>query len=72
MSEPGMNLGRLVAAERNALAAIETAKQAKNSTSEHEQKIARLESDNAAMKNDLVSLRGLVLALKGSGPTSGG
>lgn len=44
MSEPGLSLARLIAAERNALAAIETTKNLQASNDDLRLRVSRLES----------------------------
>jgi hypothetical protein len=71
VSEPGLTLGRLIAAERNALTAINIAEQARASSADAQQKIGRLESENQALRQEINQVR-LIAALKaGNGPTAG-
>jgi hypothetical protein len=49
MSEPGLSLSRLIAAERNALAAIETSKNAQAVIDDLRTKVSRLEASAVQM-----------------------
>lgn len=49
--EDGLTLSRLVAAEKNALAAIEIAKIARKGESELRQRVTQLEAEVAALKS---------------------
>ncbi len=70
--EPGLTLSRLVAAEKNALAAIEIARMARKESSELRQRVAQLEAELAAIKGAIEQHRLQVLAMirVGSGPTA--
>lgn len=71
MSEPGLTLSRLVAAERNGVAAIEISKLARKGESDLRHRVTQLEAEIAAMKMAIDQLRQQLFAtLKiGSGPT---
>lgn len=71
-NEPGMTLSRLVAAEKNGLAAIEISKLARKGESDLRQRVVQLEAENAAMKMAIEQLRQQMFALLniGTGPTA--
>lgn len=70
--EPGLNLSRVVALEKNALAAIEIAKMARQGESDLRQRVNQLEAENAAMKMAIEQLRQQMFAMLkiGTGPTA--
>lgn len=70
--EPGLTLSRLVAAEKNALAAIEIAKLARKESSEMRQRVTQLEAEVAALKQAIEAQRSQMFALAriGTGPTA--
>jgi hypothetical protein len=67
-----MTLSRLVAAEKNGVAAIEISKLARKGENELRQRVQQLEAENAAMKTAIDQLRQQMFAMLkiGSGPTS--
>lgn len=67
--EPGMNLGRLVAAERNALAAIETLKQLSERLQATESGVSRLQEENQQLHQRINALQLQIVRLMGSGAT---
>lgn len=71
-NEPGLTLGRLVAAERNALAAIEAVKNLMEKTNGYTSRIQRLETENLDLKRELNVLRAMMYGNRGGGPTSTG
>jgi hypothetical protein len=70
--EPGLTLGRLIAAERNALTAIQVAQDALKSFSDLLLRVQRLEAENQSLRIEINQVR-VIAALKiGNGPTAGG
>ncbi len=57
MSEPGLTLSRLVAAERNATAGIEISKMARKDSNESLRRITQLEAEVAALKQVVEQIR---------------
>lgn len=64
------NLGRLVAAERNALAALENQKTARQVLQDLVARVARLEQENHQLKQQITTITGQIYAARGSGPTA--
>lgn len=72
-NEPGLTLGRLIAAERNALAAIEAAKANNQNQLQLRNRVARLEAEVVNLKSEAQRLRALLPTFAlGSGPTKRG
>lgn len=71
-SEPGLTLSRLVATEKNAVAAIEISKMARKGESDLRHRVTQLEGEVAALKQALDRLRQQMFALAriGTGPTT--
>lgn len=67
--EPGMNLGTLVAANRNALAAIETSKKLSERLQAAETNISRLQEENQLLHQRINALQLQIVRLIGSGAT---
>lgn len=57
MSEPGLTLSRLVAAEKNAVAGIEISKIARKDSNESLRRIVQLEAEVAALKQLVEQIR---------------
>jgi hypothetical protein len=70
--EPGVNLGRMIAAERNAMAGVELAKAAMRRVSDADIRIAALENHIVFLTNELQQVRTLAAIRAGNGPTAGG
>lgn len=67
--EPGLTLGRLVAAERNALAALEALKHSQQQRAELAQRLARIEADNVRLAQRVDALTARVVVMMGTGAT---
>ena len=67
--EPGLTLSRMIAAERNALAGIESARLARIEIAAAMTRIAQLEGEVVAMKADAERMRGILALSRGTGPT---
>ena len=70
MSEPGMNLSRLIAVEKNAIAAVADARRAMQDNTELRARLTALEETNIQLRQEIAGVRGLALSSRGSGPTS--
>lgn len=68
--EPGVTLGRLMAAERNALSALNTVKSLHSNLSEKDKKIQQLESEVAQLKGQLNGFNTRLAMVQGRGPTT--
>lgn len=66
----GVSLGRLVAAERNAQAALGRAEAAENLAASHGKRVEALERQLLDLRNQLATIRSMQLSTLGSGPTS--
>ena len=68
------DLGRLIAAERNATAAINWSKEARDQLSEMNVRISKLEAENVQLKNHVSKLESLLMgfisARFNGGPTA--
>jgi hypothetical protein len=69
--EPGVNLGRLIATERNALTALATNQRQEKIISELLTRVSRLEAEIVEMKLELQQVRSLIAMKAGGGPTAG-
>ncbi len=68
--EPGVTLSRLIAVERNALAAIEAADQARQQFGELRQQLVTVQAENVQLKARIEALTAQMAMAMGSGPTS--
>ena len=64
------NLGRLIAAERNALAALNWSREARDILRDLAARLSRVEAENVQLRSELQALRSQVFAQRGSGPTA--
>lgn len=71
-NEPGLTLGRLVAAERNALAAIESVKNVNARTGDYAERLQRLEQQVIDLVRENNILKARMYGAVGGGPTSTG
>lgn len=69
MSEPGVTLGRLIAAERNALAAVSAAKDMREKLGAALDRIDKLEAEQVAMKTAMQYVNVRLALMRGAGPT---
>ena len=67
--EPGVTLGRLIAAERNALTALQLGQANIKTQTESADLIGRQEKKIAQLEQEITNLRQLVVRRMGSGPT---
>lgn len=73
MSAPGLdNLGRLIAAERNSVTAIDGVKRLEAQVAFLVERVQRLEGEVVASQQALQQVRMMAAAKIGSGPTAGG
>lgn len=70
MLEPGVSLSRLIATEKNAIAALADAKRAMQENTDLRIRLSTLEQSNIDLRHQISAVRGLALQSKGSGPTS--
>lgn len=72
-SEPGLTLSRLIAAERNGLAAIEIARISRKDSADNRARIVQLEAEVASLKTTIEQMRMQLIGMihLGSGPTAG-
>ncbi len=68
-NEPGLSLGRLVAAERNANASLQAAKNLSEQVSALDAQVKKLQAQLAQSEAMLAALNGRTAAMIGSGPT---
>lgn len=68
--EPGVNLGRLVAVERNVATAIQGVKEYREGKSESERRFVALEAEIVQLKQANASLSRQLNSLRGTGSTS--
>lgn len=68
--EPGMTLGRLVAAERNARTSIDVGNKAKAEVDQLRTRLGRLEGQILALQQAVDALRIAQYSNMGSGPTA--
>ena len=71
-NEPSNTLGRLIAAERNALAALEQAQQAIKLAGSLDGRVQAKEQKIAQLEQHIASLNGRLAAMMGSGATQRG
>lgn len=69
-NEPGLTLGRMVAAERNALAAVNGVKELRELYQPLLERLEKLELENAALKQQVAALNSRFYQSMGSGPTA--
>lgn len=62
--------GRLIAAERNALTAITSQRELREECGTLKVEVAKARQEVAEMQRQLISLKGLVAASMGAGPTA--
>ena len=70
MPEPGLTLGRLIAAERNALAGVEVSRRAESDVAALTQRVSRLELEVVQLKEAMARLNARVYSMMGSGATN--
>lgn len=70
-NEPGLSLGRLVAAERNAAAALNLTKELSRRLTVAEARLLKAETQAQQDAQTIAALNGRTAALIGSGSTSG-
>ena len=68
-NEPGLTLGRLIAAEKNSAAAVQLSKKNSESQSKMMAKIVNLEQKINQLESQIASLKKLVVRQIGGGPT---
>lgn len=68
-NEPGLTLGRLIAAERNALAAINTLKALEKRLAGYEQQLTQIRAENVQLSQRINALQLQIVAGMGNGST---
>lgn len=68
-NEPGLTLGRLVAAERNALAALQAAKRLTQENADLRDKVTNMQKETILMRDQISAMQVQMAGLRGSGAT---